>query len=219
MSDNITVTGVVATPPKELTVAGDLRITSFRLASGQRRFDKGQNRWVDGATNWYTVTAFRHLAVNAGHSLSKGDRVVASGRLRVRDWESGGKKGTSIDIEADSLGHDLAWGTSLFTRVPIGAPVPAEQLAVDQALAAQSLAQLQPAEPGFGGGTDGWATPGLTLAPAAGGDGSGGPGGDSGGDADDADDDSDAVAGLGSEWSADAEELQPMFRAADATPF
>ena len=47
MSDIITVTGVVATPPRVSTVAGDLKITSFRLASGQRRFDKGRNRWVD----------------------------------------------------------------------------------------------------------------------------------------------------------------------------
>jgi single-strand DNA-binding protein len=94
-----------------------LPITSFRLASSQRRFDKATSTWVDASTNWYTVTAFRQLAINAVPSLSKGDRIVVSGRLRVRDWQTDDRTGTNVEIEAETLGHDLFWGTAVFTRL------------------------------------------------------------------------------------------------------
>ncbi|MDE2592107.1 MAG: single-stranded DNA-binding protein, partial [Actinomycetales bacterium] len=75
MSEHIAVTGLVATTPRHLVTQDGLPITSFRLASSQRRFDRGQNKWIDGETNWYTVTTFRQLAINGSSSISKGDRV------------------------------------------------------------------------------------------------------------------------------------------------
>ncbi|MEO6533614.1 MAG: single-stranded DNA-binding protein [Pseudolysinimonas sp.] len=116
MTDTLTLTGLVATTPRHLVTAEGLPITSFRLASTQRRYDRGAQKWIDGETNWYTVTAFRQLAVNVVGSLNKGQRVVVSGKLRVRDWESGDRAGTTVEIDADAIGHDLAWGTSVFTR-------------------------------------------------------------------------------------------------------
>ena len=116
MTDTIAVTGVVATPPSIISTGDDLHITSFRLASTQRRFDRARDRWVDGETNWFTVTTFRQLAENVGTSVVKGDKVVVTGRLRVRDWENGEKKGTNVDIEAVAVGHNLAWGTTTFTK-------------------------------------------------------------------------------------------------------
>jgi single-strand DNA-binding protein len=116
MSDHLTITGLVATPPRHIVTSEGLPITSFRLASTQRRFDRSQEKWIDGDTNWYTITTFRQLAMHAASSIEKGQRVVLSGRLRIRDWENGERSGTTVDIEADALGHDLAWGTSAFTR-------------------------------------------------------------------------------------------------------
>lgn len=116
MTDTITLTGLVATVPRHLITGEGLPITSFRLASAQRRFDRGTSRWIDGDTNWYTVTTFRQLAVNSATSISKGQRVVVAGRLRIREWDSGEKTGTTVDVEADAIGHDLAWGTTSFTR-------------------------------------------------------------------------------------------------------
>ena len=116
MPDIITVTGVVATTPRHLVTSEGLPITSFRLASTQRRYDRGESRWVDGDTNWFGVTTFRQLATNVVGSVMKGQRVVVTGRLRVRDWSSGERTGTSIEIDADALGHDLSWGTAVFTR-------------------------------------------------------------------------------------------------------
>ncbi len=116
MSETLSVAGLVATTPRHLVTQDGLPITSFRLASSSRRFDRAQNKWIDGETNWFTITSFRQLAINSAGSVNKGDRVSVTGKLRVRDWDNGERAGTSVEIEADSMGHDLAWGSSVFTR-------------------------------------------------------------------------------------------------------
>lgn len=116
MTDTLTLTGLVATTPRHLVTSEGLPITSFRLASTQRRYDRGAAKWIDGETNWYTVTCFRQLAINVVGSIAKGQRIVVVGRLRVRDWENGDRAGTTVEIDADALGHDLAWGSAVFTR-------------------------------------------------------------------------------------------------------
>lgn len=116
MTDIITVTGLVATSPRHIVTADGLAITSFRLASNQRRFDRTAGAWVDGDTNWYTVTAFRQLGTHVASSIEKGQRVIVTGRVRVRDWEAGEKTGTTIEIDAESIGHDLNFGRAKFTR-------------------------------------------------------------------------------------------------------
>ena len=62
------------------------------------------------------MTCFRQLAINVVGSIAKGQRIVVVGRLRVRDWENGDRAGTTVEIDADALGHDLAWGSAVFTR-------------------------------------------------------------------------------------------------------
>jgi single-strand DNA-binding protein len=116
MSESFTVSGLVATTPRHLVTQEGLPITSFRLASSKRRFDRAKKIWVEGETNWFTINSFRQLAINSASSISKGDRIVVSGRLKVRDWDNGERSGTSVEIEADCLGHDLVWGTSEFSR-------------------------------------------------------------------------------------------------------
>jgi single-strand DNA-binding protein len=116
MTDTITLTGLVATNPRHIVTSEGLTITSFRLASNQRRFDRGQKAWIDGDTNWYTVTAFRQLGTHVASSLEKGQRVLVTGRVRIRDWETEDKSGTSIEIDAEAIGHDLTWGRASFTR-------------------------------------------------------------------------------------------------------
>jgi single-strand DNA-binding protein len=116
MSESFTVSGLVATTPRHLVTQEGLPITSFRLASSKRRFDRTKKIWVEGETNWFTINSFRQLAMNSASSISKGDRILVSGRLKVRDWDNGERSGTSVEIEADCLGHDLVWGTSEFSR-------------------------------------------------------------------------------------------------------
>jgi single-strand DNA-binding protein len=116
MTDTITITGLVATTPRHIITSEGLSITSFRLASTQRRFDRTNQRWADGDTNWYTITSFRQLAMNGSTSIEKGQRVIVTGRLRIREWENSERVGITIDIEAEAIGHDLSWGTAKFTR-------------------------------------------------------------------------------------------------------
>ena len=116
MTDTMTITGLVATTPRHIITAEGLAVTSFRLASNLRRFDRKRNEWVDAGTNWYTVSSYRQLALNVVGSVHKGDRVLVTGRLRIREWGDGDKKGLNIDLDADALGHDLSWGKSIFTR-------------------------------------------------------------------------------------------------------
>ena len=125
MTDTMTITGLVATPPRHLITAEGLAVTSFRLASNLRKFDRKRNEWVDAGTNWYTVSTYRQLAINAVGSVFKGDRVLVTGRLRIREWGDGEKRGMNIDLDADALGHDLSWGKSTFTRSIHSAPVQA----------------------------------------------------------------------------------------------
>ncbi|MFE1644966.1 single-stranded DNA-binding protein [Microbacterium sp. P01] len=116
MSDTITVTGNIATDPELKHTPAGIPIVTFRVASSQRRFDKSTSSWVEGSTNWYSVSAFRGLADHAHRSLRKGNRVVLTGRLKIREWDTGAKKGTTAEIEVDAIGHDLLWGTTVFQR-------------------------------------------------------------------------------------------------------
>lgn len=117
MTDIITVRGYVATDVRLTSAQSGLAVAGFRMCSTDRRFDRETNAWVDGHTNWYSVSMFRQLATNAGASLKKGDRVIVTGRLKVRPWiNADGRTGTSVDIDADTAGHDLMWGTANFRR-------------------------------------------------------------------------------------------------------
>lgn len=119
----ITVVGNVAS---EIThrPSGDAGPASawFRLASSTRFFDRRQDRWTDGDTSWFTVYCRRELADHVSSSLAKGEPVVVGGRLRVRDWERDGRKGTTVVIDARTVGHDLSRGTAAFKRHIRGTP-------------------------------------------------------------------------------------------------
>lgn len=113
---NITVSGLVATTPRHIVTVDGLPITSFRLADSFKKWDYTLNKWVDGETNWYTITSFKSLAVNVSKSISKGDRIFVTGKIHVRDFDNGERAGVSVEVVATNVGHDLSWGTSEFTR-------------------------------------------------------------------------------------------------------
>lgn len=105
MTNSILLKGIVATTPRHVTTLEGLAITSFRLASDTQNPE---------STNWFTVSTFNALAVNAAGSVSKGDRVIVAGLLRVRMNDNAE---TNCEIVADTLGHDLAFGTTEYTAV------------------------------------------------------------------------------------------------------
>nr|WP_238351502.1 single-stranded DNA-binding protein [Kribbella shirazensis] len=91
--------------------------TTFRLGSTPRQFDKALNAYVDKPTTWYTVQCWRGLARNAFESIKVGQPVIVTGRLRTHEWtDDAGEHHSRVILEAFSLGHDLARGTTTFTK-------------------------------------------------------------------------------------------------------
>jgi single-strand DNA-binding protein len=113
----VTAIGTIGTDPNYVHTAEGAHITSFRLAVTERRFDEKERTWKDTDTSWLTVTAFKQLALNVKESLHKGDRILVTGRARLRDWQDDkGRSGTTLNVVADALGHDLLWGTTEYRR-------------------------------------------------------------------------------------------------------
>lgn len=124
MNDRITVVGNIATVPERRQTGTGIPVAHFRLATSQRRRD-AQGVWVDGETNFFSVSAYRQLAEHALASLQRGQRVIVTGALRIRTWEVGEKKGTAADIDAEAVGPDLQWGTAVFTELRRQSSAPA----------------------------------------------------------------------------------------------
>ena len=112
----VTMRGNVVTDPRTVQLRDGTEVTSFRLAVTPRRFDRERGEWTDRETLWCTVNCWRHLAANVGASVCKGQPVVVNGRLSERTWSSDDRTGHSIEIEAETVGHDLVMGTSEFSR-------------------------------------------------------------------------------------------------------
>ena len=125
VNDIVTIRGNVGTDPVRNTTNGGDSVLNFRVASSSGYWDKRAGAYVETGTNWYAVTAFRRLADNAKASLRSGDAVIVTGELQLKEWQNNGRSGFSADIVAESIGHDLARGTSNFMRTPRPSSAPA----------------------------------------------------------------------------------------------
>jgi single-strand DNA-binding protein len=92
-------------------------VTEIRVGSTPRRLNRETGEWHDAPTSYYRVKCWRRLAINAASSLHKGDMVVVHGRFYMSNWvDSQQRPRSTLEIEADSLGHDLTYGWSHFLR-------------------------------------------------------------------------------------------------------
>ncbi|MFF0989565.1 single-stranded DNA-binding protein [Kocuria nitroreducens] len=98
-----------------------------------------------GHTNWFSVQAFRSLGLNALASIKKGQPVVVVGKLKVRFWEGEHGRHTAVDVDAVSLGHDLALGTACFQRTVSSSP-PADQTGEQPADQPEDAAATDPSD-------------------------------------------------------------------------
>ena len=122
MNETITITGNIATEPEHKHTAGrrlDHDLPASRAVSAGTTGSPGRGSMARPTGT--RVSTFRSLADHAFHSLRKGDRVLLTGRLRVRDWDTGARKGTTVEIDAEAIGHDLLWGTTRFEKDRPGA--------------------------------------------------------------------------------------------------
>jgi single-strand DNA-binding protein len=113
----VTVSGNVVGDPVVRATRANVPFVTFRVASNVRRVDFKTGEYIDAGTNFVNVTAFRALGVNLSNSLKKGEPVIVYGRMRINQWVNGERSGTSVEIDAYNVGHDLTWGQSKFTKV------------------------------------------------------------------------------------------------------
>ena len=104
----LTVLGRVATTVTQVTFNDGGLKASFRLASRERRFDRDQQTWVDGPQLFLGVVCWRNLADRVVAALRVGDPVIVRGKLRTREYEKDGQMHTVVEVEATSIGPDLA---------------------------------------------------------------------------------------------------------------
>lgn len=114
---HVTIIGnVTADPVLRPTKAGE-PFATFSVASTPRRFDKDTGVWLDMATSYYDVAAYYELGINVLNSLKKGQPVLVTGTLQIREYPlSAGGVGYSANVRAEIVGHDLRKGSSAFTR-------------------------------------------------------------------------------------------------------
>ncbi|HWH26514.1 MAG TPA: single-stranded DNA-binding protein [Pseudolysinimonas sp.] len=156
----ITVVGNLTADPELRYTQGGLAVANFTIASTPRTFDRQANDWKDGEALFLRASCWREFAEHVAGSLTKGARVVATGRLKQRSYETKeGEKRTSIELEIDEIGPSLRYATAQVTRASGGAgggrpqagAVSGGQPSADEPWAASAPAT---------GGADVWNTPG-----------------------------------------------------------
>lgn len=106
----VTIIGNVAGEPELKFLPSGLGVCNFSVAATPRV--KNGDTWSDGETMWVRCAAWRQLAENVIESIHKGTRVIVQGRLKVRSFEQDGIKRTSIEMDVDAIGPELAFATA-----------------------------------------------------------------------------------------------------------
>lgn len=120
MSDTfITICGRLTADPLVRNTRDQAPFCVFRIATSARvRVRDQPGVYEDGPASFYDVTAFDRLGANVVKSLKKGDPIVVTGRLRVREYDrQDGSRGLSASVNAVAVGPDLTWGQAPLTRI------------------------------------------------------------------------------------------------------
>lgn len=119
MSDNnVTIIGNITRDPELRFIPSGQAVASFGIAQTPRKRN-ASGEWVDGDPMFFDVSAWGGLGENIAESLTKGSRVIVSGRLQYRSWENDqGEKRSKIEIVADEIGPSLRWATAEVTKAP-----------------------------------------------------------------------------------------------------
>lgn len=113
----VTICGNLASRVTHTTVGTGQSKAKFRLFTAERRWDRETDTWIDGDTMFLSVVCWRKLADNVHASLNKGDPVVVTGRVTLKDLEDNGFAHQHVEVEATAVGPNLALCTATATRV------------------------------------------------------------------------------------------------------
>jgi len=152
----ITIVGNLTADPELRFTPSGAAVANFTVASTPRTFDRQSNEWKDGETLFMRCSIWRDAAENIAESLHRGTRVIATGRLKSRSYDTKeGEKRTVIELDVDEVGPSLRYASAKVTKAERGS-----------------------SGGGFGGqgggqqAADPWATGGSAPAPQQGGQGS-----------------------------------------------
>ena len=116
----ITIVGNLTSDPELRYVASGTPVASFTVASTPRNLNKQTNQWEDGEAMFVRCSVWREYGENVAETLTKGMRVVVTGRLTVRSYEYNGEKRQSIEMQVDEVGPSLRYARAQVTKVPHG---------------------------------------------------------------------------------------------------
>ena len=114
----ITVIGNLTDDPELRFTPSGAAVAKFRIASTPRFLDKASGEWKDGEPLFLSCNVWRQVAENVAESLQRGSRVIVSGRLRMRSYETKeGEKRIVIELEVDEIGPSLRYATAKVQRM------------------------------------------------------------------------------------------------------
>jgi single-strand DNA-binding protein len=109
----ITVIGNLTADPELRFTPSGAAVANFTVASTPRMFDRQTNEWKDGEALFLRCSIWREAAENVAESLTRGSRVIVSGRLKQRSFETReGEKRTVVELEVDEIGPSLKYATA-----------------------------------------------------------------------------------------------------------
>ena len=113
----VTIVGNLTGDPEIRYTPAGAAVTSFRIASTPRHFNKQTSQWEDGEGLFLTCNVWRDAAENVAESLQRGMRVIVNGNLRQRSYETReGEKRTVYEVEVEDVGPSLKWATARVER-------------------------------------------------------------------------------------------------------
>ena len=113
----ITVVGNLTADPELRFTPSGAAVANFTVASTPRTFDRQSGEWKDGEALFMRCNVWRQAAENVAESLTRGMRVIVTGRLKQRSFEKDGQKRSVVEMEVDEVGPSLKYGTAKFNKV------------------------------------------------------------------------------------------------------
>lgn len=163
----ITVVGNLTADPELRFTPSGAAVANFTVASTPRIYDRQSGEWKDGEALFLRCNIWREAAENVAESLTRGSRVIVTGRLKQRSFETReGEKRTVVEVEVDEIGPSLRYATAQVTRAQsnrgVGGGGSFGGGQSDDAWAPSAPAQSGNSGGGAGGG-DVWNTPGTSY--------------------------------------------------------
>lgn len=113
----ITIAGTVVADPEIKYFNDGACVANFTVAANDRRFDRERGEWVDASATFLRCSIWRQEAEHVTESLSKGDRVLATGVLKQNKWETEqGEKRTAFELAVAEIGASLKFATAQITK-------------------------------------------------------------------------------------------------------